>query len=412
MRQTRRRHTSIAAFAIVSALVIASCGGDDDDATDDAATTEADAGAAATTAAAAETTEAAAETTEAAAETTEADGTDSTAAGGGGGDLEQLAADCTEEGQVNLIALPDEWANYKGILAELPREVPRRRATRSPTPEASSREEMEAVQTLAGQDDMPDSVDVSPAIAQEMVDDGLFEPYMPTVIDEIPDGLVDADNNWIAAYYGIMAILTNTTIVPNAPQTFADLKKPEYEGLVALNGDPRESGAAFAAVDGGGARQRRQRRRHHARHRVLRRAQGVRQPRWRRRHPGDRAVRRDADRHRLELQPARSGGRSRGSRPDRRDDFPTDGVYGGFYGQGVVKDSPHPACAKLWIEHILSDEGALGYLEGGAMPARFEALVEAGLVDRADMEQPAARRADRPGRVPHAGPDRRGATRC
>ena len=58
-------------------------------------------------------------------------------------------------------------------------------------------------------------------------------------------------------------------------------------------------------------------------------------------------------------------------------------MYGGFYGQGVVKDSPHQACSKLWLEHILSDEGALGYLEGGAMPARYEALVEAGLVDEA-----------------------------
>ena len=57
--------------------------------------------------------------------------------------------------------------------------------------------------------------------------------------------------------------------------------------------------------------------------------------------------------------------------------FPTDGVYGGYYAQGVVKDSPHPNCAKLWIEHILSDEGALGYLEGGAMPARFAELVKA-----------------------------------
>ena len=43
-------------------------------------------------------------------------------------------------------------------------------------------------------------------------------------------------------------------------------------------------------------------------------------------------------------------------------------MYGGFYAQGVVKDSPHPDAAKLWLEHILSDEGALGYLEGGAMP--------------------------------------------
>jgi putative spermidine/putrescine transport system substrate-binding protein len=60
--------------------------------------------------------------------------------------------------------------------------------------------------------------------------------------------------------------------------------------------------------------------------------------------------------------------------------FPTDGVYGGFYSQGVVKDSPHQACSKLWVEHILSDEGALGYLEGGAMPARYQALVDKGLV--------------------------------
>ena len=60
--------------------------------------------------------------------------------------------------------------------------------------------------------------------------------------------------------------------------------------------------------------------------------------------------------------------------------FPSDGIYGGFYGQGVVKDSPHNACSKLWTEHILSDEGALGYLEGGAVPARIVAITEKGLV--------------------------------
>jgi putative spermidine/putrescine transport system substrate-binding protein len=59
-------------------------------------------------------------------------------------------------------------------------------------------------------------------------------------------------------------------------------------------------------------------------------------------------------------------------------------VYGGFYAQGVVKDSPHQACSKLWLEHILGNDGALGYLQGGAMPARYEALVEADLVADAD----------------------------
>jgi putative spermidine/putrescine transport system substrate-binding protein len=60
--------------------------------------------------------------------------------------------------------------------------------------------------------------------------------------------------------------------------------------------------------------------------------------------------------------------------------FPADGIYGGFYGQGVVKNSPHQACSKLWLEHIFSDEGALGYLEGGAVPARVVSLTERGLV--------------------------------
>jgi putative spermidine/putrescine transport system substrate-binding protein len=67
--------------------------------------------------------------------------------------------------------------------------------------------------------------------------------------------------------------------------------------------------------------------------------------------------------------------------------FPSDGVYGGYYSQGVVADSPHPSCAKLWIEHIVSDEGALGYLEGGAMPARFAALEASGAIDEAALAE-------------------------
>ena len=81
-----------------------------------------------------------------------------------------------------------------------------------------------------------------------MVDEGLFEPYTPSSSDEIPEGLQGSGPQLVAAYYGIMAFLTNTTIVRTLPKTFADFKKPEYKGLVALNGDPREAGAAFAAV--------------------------------------------------------------------------------------------------------------------------------------------------------------------
>jgi putative spermidine/putrescine transport system substrate-binding protein len=373
-----------------SCLVLSACGDDDEE----GATTEAPGDTGATDATEAPAATDAPDATEAPAATeapnatdapdaTEApDGTDAPA---GGGDLSALAAECEAEGNtVNLIALPDEWANYKGILQSFRDKYP---GIENPVvnPNGTSREEMEAVQTLAGQDDMPDNVDVSPAIAQEMKDAGLFEPYVPTVIDDIPEGLVDVDNNWTAAYYGIMAISTNTTIVPNPPKTFADLLKPEYEGVVSINGDPRESGAAFAAVmaasfaNGGSADD------------IM---------------PGIEFfadVKAAGNLGSSDITPASvlSGETPialdwsynvPGLRAELEDagfeyvtNFPTDGVYGGFYGQGVVKDSPHPACSKLWLEHILSDEGALGYLEGGAMPARFEALVDAGLVDDAAM---------------------------
>ena len=352
MRISPRRSRALLGLTLVAGLAFNACGGDDSASSD---SSEAPA-----------TTDASTDAT-----TTEPTGDDP---------LATLYEECLAEGgQVNLIALPDEWANYKGILAAFGEKYP---DVKYPVanPDASSKEEMEAVETLAGQADMPDNVDVSPAIAQEMVDKGLFEPYVLTTDAEIPAGLKDADNNWTAAYYGIMAITTNTKIVPTAPTTFADLLKPEYKGLVALNGDPREAGAAFAAVmaaslaNGGSADD------------IM---------------PGIEFF--------AELKAAGNLGSTdvtketvlSGETPIAIDwsynvpglaaeleaagityetNFPSDGIYGGFYGQGVIKDSPHQACSKLWMEHIFSDEGALGYLEGGAVPARIEALTEAGLV--------------------------------
>ena len=387
----RKKYLTAVALAVGVSMAAASCGSDKKTESTSAATTATTAAAAATTAAATETTAASTETTAEATETT-AEATDTTAgstettggstetsAAEGGADLTQLTADCKEEGAVNLIALPDEWANYKGIIADF--------ATNNPgvkhdvaNPEGSSKEEEDAVQTLSGQADQPDTVDVSPAIAQDMVDKGLFEPYTPTVAGDLPEGLSDPDHNWVAAYYGIISITTNTTIVPNAPKSFADLEKPEYKGLVALNGDPRESGSAFAGVmaaslaNGGSADDIMPGIEFFQKLKQSGNLGGTDVTKatvltgetpiaidWSYNVPGLKQALADAG---LEVEV----------------NFPSDGVYGGFYAQGVVKGSPHQACAKAWIEHILSDQGALDYLQGGAMPARYQQLLDAGKV--------------------------------
>ncbi|NDA44112.1 MAG: ABC transporter substrate-binding protein, partial [Gammaproteobacteria bacterium] len=284
------------------------------------------------------------------------------------------------EGQVNLIALPDNWANYKGILEAFRTKYPE---VKNPVanPDASSADELTAVETLKGQPDMPDALDVSPAIAQEVDAKGLWEPYKPCSWDEIPENMKDADGKWVAAYYGIMAIGANTTIVTDgAPKSFADLKDPKYKGKVSLNGDPREAGAAFAAVmaasiaNGGSFDDILPGIEYFAELKELGNLAGTDVTEatvisgetpiwldWTYNYPG--------------LAPTLEE-----NGITWEINVPSDGVYGGYYAQGAVKDSPHPNAAKLWIDHIISDEGALGYIQGGAVPARYAALVAAGKV--------------------------------
>ena len=375
--QMRLRRAKAASVLLASALVFAACSSDSNDTTAESAATEAVATEASSEAA---TTEAA-DTQAAATEATGTEAADTQAAGAAApaADLTALTADCTKEGKVNLIALPDEWANYKGILASFRSKYP---GVENPVanPDASSKDEMEAVKTLAGQADQPDSVDVSPAIGQEMTAAGMFEPYTPTSAGEVPANLKDSAGNWVGSYYGIMAILTNTKIVPVAPKTFADLKKPEYKGLVALNGDPREAGAAFAAVmaasiaNGGSADDIMPGIQFFADLKASGNLGGTDVTKatvlsgetpiaidWSYNLPGIQA---DLLKAGLTVEL----------------NYPSDGVYGGFYAQGLVKGSPHQACGKLWLEHILSDEGALGYLAGGAIPARYEALAKSGKI--------------------------------
>jgi putative spermidine/putrescine transport system substrate-binding protein len=310
----------------------------------------------------------------------------SAAAGGDGTDpqcgttVEEIAAAAQAEGPTapNLIALPDTWANYGGILASF-RDTYGLEAPVA-NPDASSADELTAIQTLQGQPDKPDSIDIGPSFTQQAMDEGLIEPYKTTNWAEIPDALKDADGNWIGSYYGIMSIGSNGTLVPNPPQTWADLTKPEYKGQVTLNGDPREAGAAFAAViaaslaNGGSFDD------------IM---------------PGIEYFAALKESGNLQVIDVTEAALLSGDVPIALDwsynfpgivpkleeagftfntVIPADGLYGSYYAQSVVSDPVHPCAAKLWMEHITGDAGALGYLEGGAIPARYAAMDAAGVI--------------------------------
>lgn len=377
----RRRFLQFGLLAAASPAFLAACGSDSKTASTTSTT------AAPTTTAAADTTTTAAATVTTAGGTATTGGTDTTAAAAssGGGlsaaDLETLVAAAKKEGKVNLIALPDSWADYKDNLADFKTKYGI--AFNVANPDGSSSDEITAVTTLKGQDTQPDSVDVSPAFAKKGKDGGLFDTFKPSTWDDIPDVLKDPDGQWVAAYYGLVGIGTVTDDVKNPPKTWADLKKPEYKGLVVLNGDPRKSGSALAAVfaaalANGGSFDDAQ--------------------------PG---IDYFADLHSSgNLLPTdlSAASLSKGevsiaidwtyNMPGPTEQLktagktlstvvPSDGVYAGYYCQAAIKGSPNPNSGKLWVEWLVSDEGALNYLKGGALPARYATLLKAGKVSDA-----------------------------
>ena len=292
--------------------------------------------------------------------------------------IEEIAAKAKEEGKVNLIALPDTWANYRGIIDSFVEKY----GIEAPVmnPDASSADELTAVETLRGQPDMPEVLDIGPSFVEQAKAAGYLESYKPVVWDEIPESLKGEDGTWVGSYYGVLAIATNATIQPNVPKTWADLKKPEYKGQVTINGDPREAGAAFAAVvaaalaNGGSYDDIMPGIEYFAELKKLGNLQTIDVTEaavlsgevpialdWTYNFPGLRPALEEAG---FDFQVV----------------VPSDGVYGGYYAQSVVTEAPHPCAARLWLNHLVSDEGALGYLEGGAIPARYAALLEKGLI--------------------------------
>jgi putative spermidine/putrescine transport system substrate-binding protein len=160
------------------------------------------------------------------------------------GSFEDLEAAAKEEGALNVIALPRDWANYGAILDLFAERYPEITINEA-SPDVSSAEEIQAAETNAGTDKAPDVFDLGLTVALQNVD--AFAPYQVEGFDDIPESLKDPEGRFVGDYGGYMSVGVDTSKYP-APTELADLTGGNYKGAVAINGDPTQAGAAFAAV--------------------------------------------------------------------------------------------------------------------------------------------------------------------
>ncbi|MBD8584494.1 ABC transporter substrate-binding protein [Frigoribacterium sp. CFBP 8766] len=291
------------------------------------------------------------------------------------GGMDALVAAAEAEGELNVIALPDTWANYGKIIDAFEAEYDI--TVNSDSPDVSSAEEITAAQNLAGQDGAPDVFDLGSAVALANTDQ--FAPYKVTTWDDIADDHKDVDGTWVYDYTGLMSVGYDADAVPE-PTSLDDLLGDDYKGKIAINGDPTQAGAAAAAVqwaalqDGGSADD--------VQPGVDFFGQLADAGNFLPTDPtpatiasGETPVVFDWSYNNLAAA-ADAGGR------DWKTAVLPGTALASYYNQAINVDAPHPAAARLWQEFIMGDTAQNLYLAAGAYPVRLAAMVEAGTVDQ------------------------------
>jgi putative spermidine/putrescine transport system substrate-binding protein len=290
------------------------------------------------------------------------------------GGMEALVAAAKKEGELNVIALPPDWANYGEIIKAFGTKYGIK--VNSAQPDGSSQDEINAVNQLKGSGRAPDVLDLGMAVA--LANTSLFAPYKVSTWEDIPAGQKEASGLWFQDYGGYMSVGYDSSKVP-AITSIQDLLKPEFKNKVALNGDPTQANAALngvqmASLANGGSLDD-----------ISKGVEFFRQLK--------------AAGNFIPVQ-ATSATVKSGETPVVFDwdylsaahvaDVPTwkvfvpsDAVLGGYYAQAINKQAPHPAAARLWEEFLFSDEGQNLWLAGGARPVRMEAMTTAGTIDKA-----------------------------
>ncbi|SEM48620.1 putative spermidine/putrescine transport system substrate-binding protein [Streptacidiphilus jiangxiensis] len=295
------------------------------------------------------------------------------------GGMDALVAAAKKEGQLNLITLPRDWANYGKLMDEFTAKYGIKISDENP--EGSSQDEINAITTRKNQDRAPDAVDVGGAFAIQGQQQGLFASYKVANFAEIPSGRAATDGTWYNDYGGYISIGCNAGKVKECPKSFADLLKPEYKGMVALNGDPTQANAAFSAVyaaalANGGSLDNIQpgidffgKLKKSGNFNPVQSKQSTVES-------GETPIS-------IDWEYLNSGYASEFKTKgiNWQVNIPTDGLYAGYYNQAINKWAPHPAAARLWEEFLFSADGQNGFLGGYARPVLFDALKSAGTLD-------------------------------
>lgn len=139
---------------------------------------------------------------------------------------------------------PPQWADWASMLEAIDKEVD----VQMPHDNKNSGQTLS--QLLAEKDSpVADVAYYGVTTGIKAGNEGVATPYKPAGFDDIPEGLKDPDGKWFAIHFGSLGFFVNVDALGGAPvpQCFADLTKPDYQGMVGYL-DPSSAFVGYAGA--------------------------------------------------------------------------------------------------------------------------------------------------------------------
>lgn len=280
--------------------------------------------------------------------------------------LDDLIKNAKEEGDLQSVGMPDDWANWKGSWDAIT-------DTYGITHGDVDMTSAEELSQFAAEKDDPtkDIGDIGLSMTPEAIKQDVIGTYKASTWDSFPDWAKDPDGRWIMTYTGSLAFIANTEFTGGkCPTSWEDVKNGDYLVSVGnvLGGAASQVAVLSCAIANGGSMDNVQ--------------------------PGIDYFKELAKAGRLDTGDTTSARLASGEmvccvgnydysvlawrdniveeNPTMELDItiPSDGSVTNGYAQIINKYAPHPNAAGLAIEYLCSDEGAINRAEGYARPTK------------------------------------------
>jgi len=297
--------------------------------------------------------------------------------------MSALVAAAEQEGHLNVITLPSNWANYGTIISDFSKKY--HIAVNSENPEGSSQDELNAIQADKGRSDDPDVLDVGQSFALFGAAKNWLAQYKVATWNEIPISQKAPGGAWYGDYGGYVAIGCNTATVKVCPTSFSQMLSTGQGYKIGINNNPTEASAAFSAVfaaalANGGS--------------FSNIKPGVdyfqklnKEGNFVATVAGPATVQSGATNVVIwwDYLQASEINALPGYSSKWKVVIPSDAAYAAYYDQAINKGAPNPAAARLWEEYLYSTTGQNLWLEGQARPIELPYLQANGLANAAAL---------------------------